>query len=73
MSSWFTKVFPNTHIVISFAVYELNFIRCSEIVYSEFIEIICNAALCYITHIFLLQDFRIFTDEFQYLQKCCIL
>jgi len=30
MLSWFTKVFPTTH---SFAVYELNFIKCSEIVY----------------------------------------
>jgi len=35
MSSWFTKVFPTTH----------NFIKCSEIVYSEFTEIICNTAL----------------------------
>jgi len=39
MSSWFTKISNSKH---SFAVDELNF-KCSEIVYSEFIEIICNA------------------------------
>jgi len=30
----------------SFAVYELNFMKCSEILYSEFIDIICNITLC---------------------------
>ena len=54
---------------------EPNFIKCSEIVYSEFIEIICNTTLCQTTqYLFIrLLNFRIFTDAFQYLQWCCML
>jgi len=56
MPSWFTmftNVFATIH---SVAVDDLNS-KCNEMVYNEFIEIICSTTLCQITQYLFITNF----------------